>query len=135
MNLRGILADTRPLRDEHFRRLWTANIITVIGAQLTVVAVPAQIYALTGSSGYVGLTGLFGLVPLVAFGLYGGALADHINRRTLLLITTLGLIATAVGFWAQPPWACATSGSCWASSPCSRRSSRSTNRPAARSCR
>ena len=88
------------IRDS-FRRLWTANIITVIGAQLTVVAVPAQIYALTGSSGYVGLTGLFGLVPLVAFGLYGGALADHINRRTLLLITTLGLIATAVGFWAQ----------------------------------
>ena len=48
-----MLADTTPLRDEHFRRLWVANIITVIGAQLTVVAVPAQIYAETGSSAYV----------------------------------------------------------------------------------
>jgi hypothetical protein len=45
----GLFADTRPLRNDHFRRLWRANIITVIGAQLTVVAVPAQIYAMTGS--------------------------------------------------------------------------------------
>ncbi|QQS01922.1 MAG: MFS transporter [Austwickia sp.] len=101
VDLRSVFADTRPLRTAHFRRLWTANIITVIGAQLTVVAVPAQIYAITGSSGYVGLTGLFGLVPLVIFGLYGGALVDHMDRRTLLLLTTVGLIATAGGFWAQ----------------------------------
>lgn len=101
MDVRSLLADTRPLRNDHFRRLWTANIVTVIGAQLTVVAVPAQIYAITGSSGYVGLTGLFGLVPLVVFGLYGGALADHMDRRRLLLITTIGLIATSIGFWAQ----------------------------------
>lgn len=67
--LREVLADTRPLRNDHFRRLWLANIVTVIGAQLTIVAVPAQIYAMTGSSAYVGLTGLFGLVPLVVFGL------------------------------------------------------------------
>jgi Transmembrane secretion effector len=95
------VADTRPLQNEHFRRLWQANIVTVIGAQLTVVAVPAQIYAITGSSAYVGLTGLFGLVPLVIFGLYGGALADVMDRRTLLLITTTGLILTSAGFWAQ----------------------------------
>ena len=48
--IRGLVADTRPLRNEHFRRLWLANIVTVVGAQLTVVAVPAQIYAETGSS-------------------------------------------------------------------------------------
>ena len=70
--LRGILADTRPLQNPHFRRLFWANVVTVIGAQLTIVSVPAQIYADTGSSAYVGLTGLFGLVPLVVFGLYGG---------------------------------------------------------------
>ena len=97
----GILADTRPLENPHFRRLWLANIVTVIGAQLTVVAVPAQIYAMTGSSAYVGLTGLFGLVPLVIFGLWGGALADAFDRRTVLLCTTIGLIATSVLFWAQ----------------------------------
>lgn len=99
--LRSLVADTRPLRNDHFRRLWYANIVTVVGAQLTVVAVPAQIYATTGSSAYVGLTGLFGLVPLVVFGLYGGALADVIDRRTLLVITTAGLIGTSALFWAQ----------------------------------
>jgi MFS family permease len=101
VQIRGLFADTTPLRNPHFRRLWSANIITVIGAQLTVVAVPAQIYAITGSSAYVGLTGLFGLVPLVVFGLWGGALADVMDRRTILVGTTLGLIATSAGFWAQ----------------------------------
>ncbi|WP_221177023.1 MFS transporter [Nocardioides pocheonensis] len=101
MQIRGLLADTTPLRNPYFRRLWSANIVTVIGAQLTVVAVPAQIYALTGSSAYVGLTGLFGLVPLVVFGLWGGALADVMDRRTILQFTTAGLIATSAGFWLQ----------------------------------
>jgi MFS family permease len=95
------MADTRPLRNPHFRRLWLANIVTVVGAQLTVVAVPAQIYAQTGSSAYVGLTGVFGLVPLVVFGLWGGALADVVDRRTLLVITTIGMIATSSLFWLQ----------------------------------
>lgn len=99
--LRAQLADTRPLKTPHFRRLFIANIVTVIGAQLTVVAVPAQIYAMTGSSGFVGLTGLFGLVPLVIFGLYGGALADHLDRRTLSIVTTVGLIATSAAFTVQ----------------------------------
>lgn len=100
-SLRSIVADTRPLREPHFRRLWIAQIITMVGAQLTVVAVPAQIYADTRSSAYVGLTGLFGLVPLIVFGLYGGALADHFDRRVLMLVTTAGLIATSALFWLQ----------------------------------
>jgi MFS family permease len=98
---RTILADTRPLRDANFRRMWVAQIVTMIGAQLTVVSVPAQLYADTGSSAYVGLAGLFGLVPLVVFGLYGGALVDHFDRRRVLIITTVGLITTSGLFWAQ----------------------------------
>jgi MFS family permease len=108
--LSRVFADTRPLRNAHFRRLWLANVVTVVGAQLTVVAVPAQIYADTGSSAYVGLAGVFGLVPLVVFGLYGGALADVFDRRTLLLITTGGLIVTSALFWLQ---AAAGSTSVW----------------------
>ncbi len=99
--MRRFLADTRPLENDDFRHLWVANIVTVIGAQLTVVAVPLQIYAITGSSFYVGLTGLFGLVPLIGFGLWGGALADVFDRRRILLATTTGLILTAIGFFAQ----------------------------------
>ena len=101
MQLRGLVADTRPLSTPAFRRLWSANIVTVIGAQLTVVAVPAQIYTITGSSAYVGLSGIFGLVPLIVFGLWGGALADVMDRRTILQGTTVGLILTSAAFWAQ----------------------------------
>lgn len=100
MGFRDVFADTRPLQVPAFRRLWTANIFTQLGAQVTVVAVPAQIYQLTGSSGYVGLTGLFGLVPLVLFGLYGGSIADAFDKRKVLVVTTLGMIAAALAFWA-----------------------------------
>ncbi|NLA54882.1 MAG: MFS transporter [Corynebacterium humireducens] len=99
MSLRSILADTRPLQVPAYRRLWVANIATTIGAQLTVVAVPAQIYSITGSSAYVGLTGLFGLVPLVIFGLYGGSIADGFDKRKVLIGSTVGMIATALAFW------------------------------------
>ncbi len=99
--VRALFADTQPLKVPAFRRLWEANIITVIGAQLTVVAVPAQIYAITRSSAYVGLTGAFGLVPLIFFGLYGGALADVMDRRRLMMITTVGMIASSGAFFAQ----------------------------------
>jgi len=101
VGVRALLADTTPLSNPSFRRLWSANIVTVVGAQLTVVAVPAQIYAMTGSSAYVGLTGVFGLVPLIVFGLWGGALADVLDRRSILRVTTVGLIASSAAFWAQ----------------------------------
>lgn len=99
--VKGVLADTRPLRIPEFRRLFVGQSITVVGAQLTVVAVPAQIYGMTGSSAYVGLTGIFGLVPLLVFGLWGGTLADHMDRRRLLTITTWGLILSSAALWVQ----------------------------------
>lgn len=97
--LRSTFADTTPLRTPAYRRLWTAGIVTVIGAQLSVVAVPTQIYQLTGSSAYVGLTGLFGLVPLVVFGLWGGAVADAVDRRVMLLFTGSGIALTSLALW------------------------------------
>jgi len=80
----GALAiDTTPLQVPEFRRLWSAGVIATVGAQFTVVAVPLQLYRLTGSSAYVGLSGLFALLPLVVFGLWGGAVADRVDRRLL----------------------------------------------------
>lgn len=99
MSFRDIFADTRPLKEPAFKRLWLGNVATVIGAQLTVVAVPVQIYQMTGSSGYVGLTGLFGLIPLVIFGLYGGSIADAFDKRIVLICTTIGMCVTTAGFW------------------------------------
>lgn len=96
-----LFADTTPLRTKDFARLWWAGIPTVIGAGLTLFAVPVQLYALTQNSAYVGLAGLFALVPLVVFGLWGGALADAMDRRTLLIIASCGLAVASVLLWLQ----------------------------------
>lgn len=97
----SLLADTTPLRTPDFRRLWLAGVVTVIGANLTIFAVPVQLYALTRNSAYVGLSGLFALVPLIVFGLWGGAWADAMDRRVLLIIASCGLAGASVLLWAQ----------------------------------
>lgn len=99
--MRRLFADLTPLRTRDFRRLWLAGIPTVIGGNLTIFAVPVQLYALTQNSAYVGLSGIFALVPLVVFGLWGGALADHMDRRVLLIITSCGLAVASVFLWLQ----------------------------------
>ncbi|SES43138.1 Transmembrane secretion effector [Streptomyces sp. yr375] len=93
--------DTRPLRRPAYRRLWSSTIVTAVGSQLTAVAVPKQIYDITGSSAWVGYASLAGLVPMVVFALWGGAIADTVDRRKLLLITNSGIAVTSVLFWLQ----------------------------------
>lgn len=93
--------DTRPLRRPAYRRLWGSTIVTAVGSQLTAVAVPKQIYDITGSSAWVGAASLAGLVPLIVFALWGGAIADTMDRRKLLLITNSGIAVTSVLFWLQ----------------------------------
>nr|WP_234434321.1 MFS transporter [Streptomyces sp. NRRL F-5126] len=98
---RRFAMDTRPLRHPPFRRLWSSTIVTAVGSQLTAVAVPKQIFDITGSSAWVGYASLAGLVPLVVFALWGGAIADSMDRRKLLLITNCGIAGTSLLFWAQ----------------------------------
>ncbi|MBK8460403.1 MAG: MFS transporter [Micropruina sp.] len=93
--------DTRPFAYVHFRRLFAGNLLTNVGAQMTLVAVSVQVYALTRSSAMVGYTSLFALVPLIAFGLVGGALADTIDRRRLTIWSTLVTAVTSVLLLAQ----------------------------------
>jgi MFS family permease len=81
--------DTRPLRIPTYRRLLIGQATSFIGSMLTQVAVPVQVYAISSSSLYVGLVGLAGLIPIVAFGLYGGAIADVVDRRTLYFWSSL----------------------------------------------
>ncbi len=93
--------DTRPLRRPAYRRLWASTVVTAVGSQLTAVAVPKQIYDITGSSAWVGAASLAGLLPLVVFALWGGAIADAMDRRKLLLITNSGIAVTSLLFWVQ----------------------------------
>jgi len=93
--------DIRPLRIPAYRRLWSSTIVTAVGSQLTAVAVPKQIYDITGSSAWVGAASMAGLLPLIVFALWGGAVADSMDRRKLLLITNTGIAVTSVLFWLQ----------------------------------
>src|SRR5688572_29291803 len=80
--------DVTPLRTSRdFRLLFAAGTVFYLGAMISYVAIPYQLYTMTGSNAAVGLIGLVELVPLVVGGLYGGALADHVDRRRLLVVT------------------------------------------------
>ena len=86
--------DLTPLRTSRdFRLLFWAGTVFYFGAMVSYVAIPYQIYTLTGSNFAVGAIGLVELVPLVVFGLYGGALADHVDRRRLLIWTGIAQAA------------------------------------------
>lgn len=104
------MMDTRPLRYPAYRRLWLSTTITAVGSQLTAVAVPKQIYDITGSSAWVGYASFAGLVPLVVFALWGGAIADTMDRRKVLLTSNTGVAVTSLLLWAQ---AFAGTGSVW----------------------
>jgi len=93
--------DLRPLAIPAYRRLFLGGVATAIGSQLSAVAVQQQIFDITGSSAYVGLASLVALVPLIVFGLIGGAIADTHDRRKLLMITSTGIAVTALGLWLQ----------------------------------
>ncbi|XNY99536.1 MFS transporter [Micrococcus luteus] len=97
-----LLADLTPLRvSADYRRLWLGNTLSFVGTQLTLVAVSLEVFALTGSSFAVGLLGLAALVPLVVAGLYGGAVADRYDRRTVALWSALVMWLTIVGIAAH----------------------------------
>lgn len=84
------LVDFAPLRvSPAFARLWVGGLIAGIGAQMTIVAVGLQIYAMTESTFMVGLVGGAALVPMIAAGLWGGMLADVFDRRRVLIVSSL----------------------------------------------
>ncbi|WP_431999152.1 MFS transporter [Streptomyces sioyaensis] len=90
--LTALLPDLAPWRTSRdFRLLWCAGAITVFGSFLTFVALPLQVKELTGSTVAVGALGAVELVPLIVFGLYGGALADAMDRRRLVIWTEVAL--------------------------------------------
>jgi MFS family permease len=94
--VRGLAIDVTPLRQARdFRLLWTGQLISLTGRQITTVAVPFQVFLLTRSSLAVGLIGLVEVVPLVVFGIAGGPISDRVDRRRLLLVTEAGLSVTS----------------------------------------
>jgi len=81
-----MLIDLGPLkRHRDFRLLFIGQLISFLGSMVSYMAVPYQVYQLTRSNAWVGALGIAQLVPILLFGLLGGAYADRINRRLLIL--------------------------------------------------
>jgi MFS family permease len=94
--IRGLAIDATPLRTSRdYRLLWIGELISLTGRQISVVALPYQVFRLTGSSLAVGLIGLVQVLPLVVFSVLGGAVADRVDRRRLILLTEMGLAVTS----------------------------------------
>jgi hypothetical protein len=99
---RGLLADTRPLRESPpFRRLWIGSAVSSLGGAMTGFALVLQTYQITRSSFAVGAIGLAQAVPVLAIGLFGGSFADAVDRRGLVLVTSGGLTVVSAAFAVQ----------------------------------
>lgn len=99
--LRSLLLDVEPLRQyRDFRIVYFGQLVSNIGRQVVVVAIPYQLYVETGSALSIGLLALVQLVPLLVFSLWGGAIADSFEQRRLLLLTQSGLLLTSAALTA-----------------------------------
>ena len=89
--------DTTPLRrDRDYRWLWSGQVVNGIGNQITRIALPYQVYVLTGSTLAIAALTFFQLVPILLFALGGGSLADVMDRRRLLMATQAGMAACSL---------------------------------------
>src|SRR5699024_329391 len=105
VGLSGVVLDLRPVRASRaFRDLWLGSSASALGGQFVVVAVLYQVWELTGDPLWTGVIGLARAVPLIVFGLVGGALADAADRRTIVRWTTVGQLVMAAGLAAQAAW-------------------------------
>ena len=97
-----LLADITPLRESvAFRRLWAGTTLSSVGSAMTSFAVILQVYDLTRSPFAVGLLGVAQMVPTLAVGLLGGPVTDVLDRRKLVLVTSVCLAAVSAAFTAQ----------------------------------
>ena len=94
--------DLTPLKKyKDFRNLWTAGLISYLGSMITYVAMPFQLKEITHSYLAVGVLGVIEIIPLIIFGLYGGVLADSVDRKKMIWATELGALVIVLGLFAN----------------------------------
>ena len=97
-----LLTDITPVRESpQFRRLWVGTTLSGVGSSFTLFAVPLQVYDITRSSFAVGAIGVASVVPTITIGMFGGSLADAVDRRKLVLVTTCSQAAVSALLAAQ----------------------------------
>ncbi|MBK5288145.1 MAG: MFS transporter [Acidimicrobiia bacterium] len=94
----GLLIDTTPLRaSRDFRRLWMGQAVSFLGSTMTMAALPYQVFHETRSNVAVGVLGIVSLGPLIAGSIIGGAFADSVDKRRLLLGVTVASLLCSIG--------------------------------------
>src|SRR3954454_22213989 len=92
--LRAVAVDADLLRRRReMRLLMIGQGVSLLGSQVTLVAIPVQMFQLTRDSFAVGLIGAAQFVPILALALVGGALADAFDRRRLIIGAEVGSLA------------------------------------------
>ncbi len=105
------MVDLEPARrDRDFRMIWLGQLVSGVGRQVTLVALPLELWQLTRNPLSIGLLAIVQLVPILLFSLGGGTVADAVDRRRLLVATQAGLAAcsaalAALAFLPAPPLA------------------------------
>jgi MFS family permease len=103
--------DVSPLKENsNYRWLYLSQLISFFGSMITYVAIPFQMYEITGSTFHVGMLGIVQLIPLVISGFWGGAFADSLDRRKLIVVTQM---ASAVGNLLLVWFSLSSSGNYW----------------------
>jgi MFS family permease len=88
----ALAIDLTPLKvSRDYRLLFTGQFVSVFGSAISYVVLPWQVYQLTRSPFAVGMLGVAEFVPMLVMGFVGGALADHFDRRRLIVLTEIGL--------------------------------------------
>lgn len=99
MHLRSFLIDVRPLQHPAFCRLWIAAAVTAVGGSFSAIAVPLQLFDLTGSSAYAAAAAAVSMATLIGSALGAGTIADSVDRRSVLFAGSLLLGLAHAGLW------------------------------------
>ncbi len=105
------LASLRPLRSRNFALIWSAALVSNLGSWMQTVALGVLVYSRTDQPAWAGLVAAAGFVPIGLLAPVGGALADRLDRRRWLILTTMAettfalLLAVLAGLHHDPPWA------------------------------
>jgi MFS family permease len=95
--VRAVALDVSPLaQSTSYRALWIGELISRAGSQMRIVAIPWQVFELTNSTVAVGVIGMVEIVPLIVFSIWGGVIADRMDRRKMLARTEMGLLLTSL---------------------------------------
>lgn len=101
---------TRPFRNRNFVLVWTGQAVSSLGNSMYVVALAWSVYQLTGSPGRMSVVLIVNMVPRILLSMTGGALADRVSRRSMLIIGDLtaclltGLLALLFGIGDESYW-------------------------------